>query len=337
MVGFYKHEISAWRNGTGALSDRAYRVYHVIIEEIMLNEGPIPLHERSLAGKANRSTRDFRAAIQELLTLKKIEIENGYIDNLRTKIELDDILLNRKNASLGGKNSAKSRRKLLEYSSNTPRILLEDSSNGIRTLDEKSGNNLEQVKNDNDFKGDDEAPLNVPMKSKREEKRREEYIKHMSEPSSDLNAKNSDDLKKQKPPRNSYSVDFEIFWSGYPTDQNMSKKQADKVWMRLSEDDRKKAIDSLPAFRAYCEAHPDYRPKHAEGYLSQAKYEGHLAASQKISAMAYVKKETPQWDAWEKFYRATKRTSPPVDAKGGWSFPSEWPPEIEIQNERNAA
>ena len=55
MAHFYKHNITDWRDGTASLSDRAYRVYHIIVEQIMLNEGPILYHDKSLAGLSNRS------------------------------------------------------------------------------------------------------------------------------------------------------------------------------------------------------------------------------------------------------------------------------------------
>jgi hypothetical protein len=36
---------------------------------------------------------------------------------------------------------------------------------------------------------------------------------------------------------------------------------------------------------------------------------------------------TPEWRAWSNHWRATKGKSPPLDAKGGWRFPSLNPPE----------
>jgi hypothetical protein len=79
MVAFYKHDIHAWRGGTASLSDRAYRVYHVIIEEIMAREGSIFLHKKSLADLSNRSIRDLDAALSELQSAGKISIVDGRI------------------------------------------------------------------------------------------------------------------------------------------------------------------------------------------------------------------------------------------------------------------
>jgi hypothetical protein len=44
------------------------------------------------------------------------------------------------------------------------------------------------------------------------------------------------------------------------------------------------------------------------------------------SVGVHVKRGTPQWTAWEDFYRATKGKAPPVDAQDGWLFPTEYPP-----------
>lgn len=153
MAVFYKHHIMDWRSGTSGLSDRAYRVYHVIIEEIMLNDGPVPLHERSLAGKSNRSTRDFRAALSELVESGKVILKDGFLHNPRAEAELDAI-------QKGREKYPKTARKVDENSANSPRILGE--------LDEKL----------NDFNGDsaqireekireDKKDISAPARSKK--------------------------------------------------------------------------------------------------------------------------------------------------------------------------
>lgn len=75
----------------------------------------------------------------------------------------------------------------------------------------------------------------------------------------------------------SYPADFEEFWKAYPTDPNMPKPNALKAWNALSEDDRRAATASLPAFRQFCSKDPTYRPVYAERYLSQRRFEGHSA------------------------------------------------------------
>lgn len=153
MVAFYKHHILDWRGGTASLSDRAYRVYHVIVEQIMLNEGPIPYHDRTLAGLANRSTRDLRMAVDELIAARKITVEDGLISNKRARDELVGVKSNRENAAKGGR---------------TPR---EQSAKGTRTV-------REAEKKPNEINAPTEAPLHHDgsLKEKRREEKKEEPL-----------------------------------------------------------------------------------------------------------------------------------------------------------------
>lgn len=188
MVGYYKHDIPSWRGGTSALSDRAYRVYHVIVEQIMLHEGPAPFHERTLAGLSNRSTRDLRAAIEELLDAGKISIADGLITNRRAGDELEAIFANRENSAKGGRTprerSVNGRRKVSEYDANAGR---EDR---------------EEVEKTNDINDQIEAPLQSDQSLK--EKSRVE--KNTSEPT-----------VPRKPRQHEWPGDYpEAFWRLYP-------------------------------------------------------------------------------------------------------------------------
>jgi hypothetical protein len=134
--------------------------------------------------------------------------------------------------------------------------------------------------------------------------------------------------------RNAYPADFEAFWQGYPTDANMSKKEAFDVWKRIRAEDRQLAVESLPAFRAHCASNPDYRPIHACRYLAKERFVGHVAMAQKITAQRFVEQGTPQWDAWQRHLKASRGKGSPVGAGSingrscqGWTFPSEWPPD----------
>jgi uncharacterized protein YdaU (DUF1376 family) len=136
--------------------------------------------------------------------------------------------------------------------------------------------------------------------------------------------------------RNRYPDDFEAFWTGYPTDANMSKKEAHDVWKRISSDNKRLAVESLPAFRAHCTSNPDYRPIHACRYLSKERFAGHIATAQKITSRKFIEKGSGQWRAWEAHYRKMGKTGPPSmqsDVGGrmatGWTFDSEWPPQGE--------
>ena len=86
-------------------------------------------------------------------------------------------------------------------------------------------------------------------------------------------------INSPKQVRTQYGEDFEVFWSKYPKDANMSKKEAFTAWKRLSEEDRKLATEGLEGFTAYCRANPDYRPIHAVRYITRARWEGFLTAA----------------------------------------------------------
>ena len=119
MVGFYKHDIPAWMDGTEALSDGAYRAYHVIVQLIMLNEGPIARNDRGIAGRCNQTLKTFLRNLAELITVGKIQVVDCKLDNGRAASELVAIRANRANATKGGKISRKSE-KISENLEKTP-------------------------------------------------------------------------------------------------------------------------------------------------------------------------------------------------------------------------
>lgn len=107
----------------------------------------------------------------------------------------------------------------------------------------------------------------VQADARPEERQRREEI--LSETSSDAPEKTS--RKK----RATYPPDFEASWTAYPTDANMSKADAFDAWKKLDAADKDALAASIPAFIAYCRAHPDYRPKHMVGYIKSRRFDGH--------------------------------------------------------------
>lgn len=70
-----------------------------------------------------------------------------------------------------------------------------------------------------------------------------------------------------------------------------------------------------------------FRPK-GEVVLRPATSHGERA-----SGNVFVKRETPQWEAWSDHLKKMGKPHPPSTSSGGWWFPSEWPP----GHERNEA
>lgn len=101
--------------------------------------------------------------------------------------------------------------------------------------------------------------------------------------------------------RKAYSGEFERFWSDFPTDPLMSKKDASAAFEKLDADDRKKLFLSLANFRAYCAKQTDYRPVHAVRYITQRRFDGFApAASSTFSPQA----EQPRQFATEEEFQA---------------------------------
>lgn len=97
--------------------------------------------------------------------------------------------------------------------------------------------------------------------------------------------------------KHAYSPKFSEFWAAFPTDALMSKPEAATVFEALPDDEQDDAIRSLTAFRAYCSAHPDYRPVHAVRYLKQARFEGFNKTAALVDSREWVKLGSETWDA----------------------------------------
>ncbi len=103
MVNWYKHDIPAWMDSTESLSHEAYRVHHIICQLIYLNEGPIAVNERGIAGRCNMHILAFRKALDHLLSTGKLTLNpNQTLSQPRADLELERIGQNRVNAGLGG-------------------------------------------------------------------------------------------------------------------------------------------------------------------------------------------------------------------------------------------
>jgi len=106
MVSFYKHHIPDWMDGTEDLDAETYRTYHVIVQLIYLNEGPIANNEHGIAGRCRQHVLKFRRCFQTLMELGKLTLTNDHrIANLRATSELLDLDSHRTKAALGGSRS----------------------------------------------------------------------------------------------------------------------------------------------------------------------------------------------------------------------------------------
>lgn len=289
MADWYRHDIPSWMDGTGTLSDAAYRAFHVICELIYVNEGPITLNERGIAGSCNQRLDRFRAALAELVATDKVELRDGRIHNGRCEREIEKLYSNRQNARKGGRTPRETRKnpQVTDTSPHAHRMLTDHSPLGLessphthRSLsDDKSLENIET--------GASDAPT-ICKPIRRDETRNN----ILSEPvvSDGKMTGNSSEGKPRKKPV--YPPDFEEFWTAYPTDRNMPKAEALKAWLRLDEADRTAATASVPSFRRHCRDNAWYRPKHASTYLNSRTFDGHAPTPAADAAPAILPERT---------------------------------------------
>lgn len=138
---------------------------------------------------------------------------------------------------------------------------------------------------------------------------------------SEVSNDTSSQLRPKAPRRRiSYPPLFEEFWSGYPVDSLMSKKEAGLAFAKLDEDEQRELISALPAFKAHCSAHVDYRPVHAVRFISQRRWEGFEAVGKKLGSRIFVAVGSPAWNGI--MARRNVRTMPSSDHDGkrGWYF-----------------
>jgi uncharacterized protein YdaU (DUF1376 family) len=137
------------------------------------------------------------------------------------------------------------------------------------------------------------------------------------------------ETKKQKPKRKLSDPEFEEFWVSYPKTPNMSKKEAWDVWKRLTPEDRALAIRAVPRYRAWLKGKADKAPEtvHACRFLSKRRFDGFAQTTFGDAPEGfYAAFGSQEQDAWDAYGRTHKGTSYPRDKRGGWTFPTRWPP-----------
>jgi hypothetical protein len=290
-------------NGMIGMTADQIAVYTVVLllqydrGEAVLFEG----RERELAIRSGMSRGRLEKAVADLVSLGKLNKDAGSLWNTRAKAELAKIS---ERISKNAENSAKG--------GNATRQKFDAIRNEIKEPSRPNGQPIGQPS-----LGPNSPPPPPPI---------EDNLISLSERGSDAGARPIEKGRK----KNDYPPDFLVFWDAYPTDANMSKKDAAKTWARMSPDSRAAAMESLAGFNAYCRSNPDYRPVHACRYLSQERFEGHLASAKKIAAQVFVRKGSAASKEWE---RHNGKPLPSMFSKehggDGWFMPSEYPPRTE--------
>lgn len=128
------------------------------------------------------------------------------------------------------------------------------------------------------------------------------------------------------------SPEFEDFWKAYPTTPIMAKKAAWVEWQKLSSEDQLAAGAAVDGFKTWLRSKPDHAIVHACRFLSQRRFDGFADNNEPGEAANsgfHADQESPQYEAWKAFKRQTKHDWAATDKTGGWTFPTEWPPNPE--------
>lgn len=246
---WYRRFVSDWRAGTRGMSMELKGFYNEFLDAQWDVQGQLPLDEKKLAMAFDCNPRTVRSLLPELIKLGKVmQTATGYynarmmkdilgVDTLPVGIEFD------------------------VYS--TPiQLEFDPNSTPIRSEFElKVPENLTITTRDL-------LPLPLPPHTV-------EVLRTLSETSSDVGQ--AEALPKKIPRRKPYPEAFETFWRAYPETAGMSKVAALNSWNRLDSAERQQATDALPAFKADLAKRraksSDATPKHAQGYLSQKRFE----------------------------------------------------------------
>jgi len=125
--------------------------------------------------------------------------------------------------------------------------------------------------------------------------------------------------------------EFEEFWQAFP--KRINKQAAMRKFDALIKTiETQHIIDAAKRYAKATQATEKQFIKSPDVWLNKGCYDDELPLANGaehnhpvVSAGVHIKVDTPQWEAWDAWYRSTKGKSPPCH-NGAWNFPQEWPP-----------
>jgi hypothetical protein len=134
------------------------------------------------------------------------------------------------------------------------------------------------------------------------------------------------------PERGNASDAFDEFWQAFPKrDGDNPKAPARAEWGKAIAGgaDPQRVIAAAKAYAAATAGRERKYVASAARWLSERRWQSDTpqqSTSTPAPLGVWISATSPEWPAWAELWRATKGKSPPVDAKGGWRFPSKHPP-----------
>ena len=132
----------------------------------------------------------------------------------------------------------------------------------------------------------------------------------------------------------SASEGFDEFWRAFPQREGDNPEQPALAAFRKAVAAGADPEAITAGAKAYASATAARERRYiasAARWLSEGRWRGETSAPRlhapPDSIGVWISATSPEWRAWSDHWRATKGKTPPVDAKGGWRFPSLNPPE----------
>jgi hypothetical protein len=127
---------------------------------------------------------------------------------------------------------------------------------------------------------------------------------------------------------------FDEFFDAFPArDDDMPKQPVLAAWRKAVAEEGADPGELVRAARAYAAKVAGRERRFivsAARWLSEGRWRDSRAPQRAETAPAgvWIASGSAEWEAWSAHWRETKGKRPPIDAKGGWRFPTLAPPEI---------
>jgi hypothetical protein len=122
---------------------------------------------------------------------------------------------------------------------------------------------------------------------------------------------------------------FDKVWGRFPKDKACSRSACASAFARLTPEEQTAFADRIDEISKHIEAQKLPHPHNLAKFISERKFEGFTVEQVAAPAVGvfYIRPDTAQWSAWDKYYRKHKGKSCPEDSNGGWRVPTEYPSE----------
>jgi len=263
---WFKFYPQDWIDGTRDLTPEQRGAYIDMIALQMLSGDPVKDDYAWLGHQMHISSRKARSLVESLIEATKlIRTERGIL-NERAAVEIE---AREKQRRANSEIAVERERKNREKSVKLPRTIRETSAK----IADNDVENCELTNEINEWV----ASSCHERSTTRARSDTDTELEISNNPLSPLRGDGMSEPKPAPRKRIPYSDDFEKFWSEYPDTRGMSKANAWKRWRALTADERDAAYRALPAFRELLAERrrksPDAVTLHAEGYLSQRRFE----------------------------------------------------------------